>query len=264
MKIKTRRRICLTGTPFQNNLLEYYHMVSFVHPNLLDSERMFQKKFVDPIQSSMGSDAPEDAKVLADERLADLVKILDPYIHRRDSSLLRNDLPHLQQVCLYVPPTKMQRALYKAFRDHQDATNERNFLKQYASLRTVHNHPGTLLLLDAEEKGGCKKVPILVKPIIEEKTSTLPVIKREPMETEPLQICNQTNQDIPDASEIIEISSSDEEEDQQDETYPTNNRWWAKVARKFGNLNMKRIERYAKNLQNRSTLNDTFKPTSQT
>ena len=245
MQIKTLRRICLTGTPFQNNLLEYFRMISFIRPNLLgESEKQFQKNVIDPIQAGMASDAADDQKSLADECLANFVDKVGPFIHRRDASLLRQDLPSLQQVCLHVPPTKIQRAFYGAFRQHQERTSEKNFLKQYAALRTVHNHPGTLLYRnespnDSEEK---QQNPVAISPREEKTISQLPMIKTEPVDPKLTKASSNTQKDQ-DEHCIIEILSSDEEDDDIDEEYEPNKKWWTKTAKKLGVDKMKHIER---------------------
>lgn len=49
----TRRRISLTGTPLQNNLMEYYHMANWVRPNYLGPPNDFECDYVRPIMESL-------------------------------------------------------------------------------------------------------------------------------------------------------------------------------------------------------------------
>ncbi len=52
--LTTKRRIILSGTPIQNDLEEFYAMVSFVNPGVLGEPDAFRRIYVEPIALGRG------------------------------------------------------------------------------------------------------------------------------------------------------------------------------------------------------------------
>jgi transcriptional regulator ATRX len=140
--VETHRRIGLTGSPIQNNLLEYYRMVSWIRPGLLGTEAEFEANYIIPITSGLPSDATQEAIRLSDEKSTELHEFLAPFVHRKDASVLKDEVPFMQQVILHIRPSKLQTQLYGAAKRFPD----RNFFKLFQALKPVHNHPGCLLM----------------------------------------------------------------------------------------------------------------------
>ena len=137
--MKTKRRIALTGTPIQNNLMEYYFMTTWVQPNCFESRKYFQTTFLEPIVEGSCSDSTLAAKALQRQATEELHKILDCFVQRRSSELLLNDLPPMQQAVIVVRPSRIQQKLQKL-------CPLTRFLEWYSLMRPVFNHPGCLLM----------------------------------------------------------------------------------------------------------------------
>lgn len=145
--VATKRRITLTGSPIQNNLGEYYSMASWVRPAILGhSESAFEKEYAAPIMAGLASDASLLAVQRSEEVGKKLHNLLAPHVQRKDATILRQDLPPMQQAILILRQSKMQSRLYRAFAAYKKQKEITNFFQNYQLVRPIHNHPGTLLL----------------------------------------------------------------------------------------------------------------------
>lgn len=124
MKLTTRRRIVLTGTPLQNNLKEYYCMVQFVKPNLLGKYTEYMNRFVNPITNGQYTDSTEFDIKLMRRRAHVLHKLLDGCVQRRDYAVLAPFLPPKHEYVISLKLTPMQVKLYKFYMESKAKQNE--------------------------------------------------------------------------------------------------------------------------------------------
>ncbi|XP_064481537.1 transcriptional regulator ATRX homolog isoform X2 [Ornithodoros turicata] len=145
-RMRTNRRIVLTGTPLQNNLQEYHCMVNFVKPNLLGTKKEFLNRFVNPIKNGQCADSTSMDVKLMKKRVHILHSLLDGCVQRCDYGALARFLPPKHEYVISVKLSEQQVALYRHYLDNfarnkQTRTLGAGMLCDYNALRNVWTHP---------------------------------------------------------------------------------------------------------------------------
>ena len=110
MKLKSRNRIMLTGTPVQNHLGELWNLFQFVNPGLLGSFEDFNRRFIIPIEQN------RDATV--QHQLDRLVK---PFMLRRTKDKVAQELPDKEEIYQHVTMSEEEQLAYEAMRQRAEA-----------------------------------------------------------------------------------------------------------------------------------------------
>ncbi len=100
-KIKSERRLALTGTPIENRLSELWSIFDFVSPGLLGQLRTFEERIARPIDRGDMETA---------QRLRATIK---PFVMRRVKQDVAADLPEKIEQEMIVPLAEEQAKLYK-------------------------------------------------------------------------------------------------------------------------------------------------------
>ncbi|XP_070134903.1 transcriptional regulator ATRX homolog isoform X5 [Drosophila bipectinata] len=146
-KIKTRKRIILTGTPIQNNLKEYYSMVNFIKPLYLGTEREFANLYANPIKNGQHKDSSKKDITVMKQRSYVLHKKLSKFVQRKEAELLKTFLPEKFEYVLFIPMTAVQNTLYEYILEaisKRDDCRGKSLITDYTVLRKIWTHPKVL------------------------------------------------------------------------------------------------------------------------
>ena len=145
-QINAKMRLCLSGTPIENNLFELWSLFEFLMPGFLGSQHAFQRGVIKPIKEG-------DAETL--EYLRSRVK---PFILRRTKAEVVKDLPPKVENVMYCALEEEQAELYASLaRKLRDqvladvdkkgmAKSQMSILDALLKLRQICCHPKLLKL----------------------------------------------------------------------------------------------------------------------
>ncbi|MGC8477538.1 MAG: SNF2-related protein [Acetobacteraceae bacterium] len=103
--LEARQRLCLSGTPLQNNLGELWSLFHFLAPGFLGTPRQFAARFRNPVE--------KHGNTAAQTRLARRVR---PFLLRRTKEEVAAELPAKTEIVETVVMEPAQRALYDSVR----------------------------------------------------------------------------------------------------------------------------------------------------
>lgn len=104
-QLDAQQRLCLTGTPLENNLGELWSLFNFLMPGWLGDNKNFTRQYRTPIEQH------------ADEqRLAHLQGRLKPFILRRSKEQVARELPAKTEITQFIELTSAQRDRYESLR----------------------------------------------------------------------------------------------------------------------------------------------------
>lgn len=144
LNFNSSRRLLLTGTPLQNDLMELWSLMHFLMPNLFDSYREFKDWFVNPLTEMVEDSSSKEHN---QELVQRLHKILRPFLLRRLKADVEKQLPAKHEINKYCKLSKRQRFLYEEYMSKKDTRktlasgNFMSVINVLMQLRKVCNHP---------------------------------------------------------------------------------------------------------------------------
>ena len=117
--LNAKKRVALSGTPIENNLLELYSLFRFLNPEMFGSVQRFTNSYILPIQKYSDISTIEELK-----------KKIYPFLLRRVKKEVLEDLPDKIEKLVYVDMNDEHRRFYEERRRYYYSLLEKNTSSQ--------------------------------------------------------------------------------------------------------------------------------------
>ena len=117
--LNAKKRIALSGTPIENNLLELYSLFRFLNPEMFGSVQEFTNDYIVPIQKYSDTSTIEELR-----------KKIYPFLLRRVKKEVLADLPDKIEKLVYVDMNDEHRRFYEERRKYYYSLLEKNTSSQ--------------------------------------------------------------------------------------------------------------------------------------
>lgn len=159
--LNVQKRVILSGTPIQNDLSEYFSLLNFANPNYLGTRNEFRKQFEIPILRGRDAAGTDEHRKKGDERLAELLALVNKFIIRRTNDILSKYLPVKYEHVVFCNLSSFQKDLYNHFIQSPDIKSllrgkGSQPLKAIGMLKKLCNHPDLLDL--PQDLLGCENI----------------------------------------------------------------------------------------------------------
>ncbi|KAF2478036.1 uncharacterized protein BDR25DRAFT_365054 [Lindgomyces ingoldianus] len=147
--LNVQKRVILSGTPIQNDLSEYFSLLNFANPNYLGTRMEFRKQYEIPILRGRDAAGTDADRQKGDERLAELLTLVNKFIIRRTNDILSKYLPVKYEHVVFCNLSPFQKDMYNHFIQSPDIKSllrgkGSQPLKAIGLLKKLCNHPDLL------------------------------------------------------------------------------------------------------------------------
>ena len=161
-KISAEKRIILTGTPIQNNVMELWALFNFLMPGFLGSENDFEIKYHKKMAQNIKKlNLQEDVQEnIFQTSLQEIRKRIKPFILRRLKSEVLKELPEKIISDYNCEMPKIQRDLYEKYNvmyNNNKLNTEKSALSVIDKLRKICDHPYLIDNFDKKIKSNNEK-----------------------------------------------------------------------------------------------------------